>query len=159
MRRRKFQAMKYGGGTLARLVDRRLGRSRSRAGSLVHALVLVLVSVLATLAQAAPKTAASQPSAAVGDALEKAIAILIDQSNTFTSEPGDPVTLEFRRPQKFIAELPPEAAPLALQRMTKPFTGNEIKDNYIRFHLIGPILDAKPEHRKESGKHLIDLLK
>jgi hypothetical protein len=64
----------------------------------------------------------------------------------------------FQRPHPALAQWNPDMALDTLRRMTQPFTGNEYRDTYIRWHLMEVIKHGTQEDKEEMGKALIKLI-
>lgn len=65
----------------------------------------------------------------------------------------------FARPHKQVARLSIDDTAMILARLRKPFTGNEYRDSYIRWHLMHVIKQASDEQLSTAAPALIDLLK
>ena len=64
----------------------------------------------------------------------------------------------FQRPHPAISGFAPDMALDTLRRMLDPFTGNDYRDTYIRWHLMHVVKNGSPEDKEEMGKALVRLI-
>jgi hypothetical protein len=64
----------------------------------------------------------------------------------------------FTRPHPSLAGLGGDYADEILSRMSKPFTGNDYRDSYIRWHLVEVVKQAPEGELKKSGAKIIALV-
>jgi hypothetical protein len=65
----------------------------------------------------------------------------------------------FTRPHPAVSTLRSEYALDILDRMAKPFTGNEFRDTYIRWHFMFVVKNAPQEEKEKMGERLVALIK
>ena len=63
------------------------------------------------------------------------------------------------RPHPALYNLSGEMAGDVLDRMIRPFLGNEYRDTYIRWHLLHVIAKSRQSDRRQMGPKLIELIK
>lgn len=116
--------------------------------------ILTLV-VARTLRGAEP----AAPSSAVEQQIDQAIERMIAESDDIDPKKDATVHPVFTRPHPMLGSLDPaEAAPALLDRLLrKNFTGNQLKDNYVRFHLMYVLLKAGPDELKKHRESISKL--
>ena len=93
------------------------------------------------------------------DPIERAVDFLIAQSEAFDPKYDGPERLTFTRPNGPVGQLKVEDGPRIVDRMRKSLTGNDIRDSYVRWHLMHVVLKARPEDRKKIADDLMSVAK
>jgi hypothetical protein len=107
---------------------------------------------------AAPSTAdAALTNHAIQERLAKAVAELIKEANTLEDVTKGPMP-KFKRPHPMLATWGPEMSLAALSRMTQPFTGNEYRDIYVRWHLLWVVQKVNDSQRRQMSQRLTQLV-
>jgi hypothetical protein len=122
---------------------------------------VVLFFALTTLAHGAPATkpstaptsapaaAAEKPAAPVDPnappTLEAVYDRLMEEADHLMPRKDEKVRPQFTRPHPMVAKLSQHQVPAIRARMLKAFTGNVMKDEYIRYHLLWMLMQPGPE--------------
>lgn len=124
-------------------------------------------------APAAPKPAAAPASEAAPPAgptefqirrqnlakITEAVKQLMAEARELDELENIKVPAVFKRPHPALQAWGPEMSVDVLTRMLQPFTGNEYRDTYIRWHLMHVVKKMAPEDRSEAGRRLVRLVK
>ena len=132
-----------------------------RKGSWVVVMVAVLLQWPCTIrAQEDAATPAQQRAIQQAEAkkIDSAVKQLIEEAanlETFDKPTTDP---RFDLPHPALVNFGSNMALPVLAHMTKPFTGNNYRDTYIRWHLMEVVNKANQADRAQMGKTLIRLV-
>lgn len=123
----------------------------------VVACLLMIFAAAPAVAQTAP--AATQPAKAAASPIDRAVIELIKEANDLDDIEKPDAKPYFSRPHPVISTLGNEVSLQALDRMLLPFTTNEYRDTYIRWHLMSIVNRTSAADRKATGPKLLALLK
>jgi len=92
--------------------------------------------------------------------LEEAIGKVEEEAKLLDQYEDVPEDFEphFNRPHPAIQGIGGTSAGATLRRMVQPFTGNEFRDTYIRWHLLNIVRQAPDDDLRESGPLIVRLL-
>ncbi len=67
-------------------------------------------------------------------------------------------TFYFSRPHPIVQQLEPDKALRVLARIAQPFTGDPLRDTYIRYHLLWVVLQDANSHNEFSSKKFAEMV-
>lgn len=90
--------------------------------------------------------------------LESAVKQLTAEAKELDQFEDPKVTAVFTRPHPALTDIGGDYADEVLSRMARPFTGNEYRDTYIRWHLIDVVKRAPEGEMRKSGQKIIAII-
>ena len=111
--------------------------------------------------QAAARKAALEAEKANREALAKVVDQLVAEANELNVVDREPEhKAHFKRPHPIVETIrKSDMALAALERMNGSFTGKDVLDLYIRWHMMPIFKTATDEDNKASGRQIIELIK
>ncbi len=138
---------------------------RRETSSTVRSLVWLAAGCLfcaVAAAQTSSSPKAGSQSASAGQAppsdLKGAVERLIAEAKELDDLESPKFPPVFQRPHAAVAGLGAEQATAVLDRMADPFTGNEYRDTYIRWHLVETLKKADAGALRRESQRIIRLI-
>lgn len=101
---------------------------------------------------------AGSSAAAAASPLDRAVLELQKEAQDLDNYEKPDAPALFRRPHPAVSTIGGESTNEVLDRMLQPFTGNEYRDTYIRWHLLNVLTRTSQAERRPIGPKLLQLL-